>query len=157
MFTRYPMRASRKVVIIVLVLIVVAIFGYSQYLAISLIGAVVIENEFLEKNDAGSIYNIQLEFNNPSLLILNAGKTNFMIFVNDIKTAEGVLDPFVLPPLSKTIAKGTYLEDNETQESQSSTVKISGVTKYDIIFMSIEIPFVYFPSDEQAREFIHQN
>lgn len=151
------MRTSRKVVLVVLVLVVIGIFGYSQYFAISHIGAVVIKNEFLEKNDSGSIYNIQLEFNNPSLVILNAGITDFTIIIDDVKTAEGVLDPFILLPLSKTIANGTYLEGDETHESQSSSVKISGVTKYDIVFFSIEIPFVYFPSDEQAREFIHQN
>jgi hypothetical protein len=153
------MRTSRKAILIVLLLVVAGIFGYSQYIAISHIGAIVTENEFLEKNDFGSIYNIQLEFNNPSLLILSAGKTDFTILVEDIKTAEGVLDPFVLPPLSKTIVRGTYLEDekNGVQESQSSSVKISGITKYDIFFISVEIPFIYFPSDDQAREFIHQN
>ena len=151
------MRTSRKAVIVVLFLAGVAIFGYSQYIAISHIGATVVKNEFLERNNFGSIYNIQLEFNNPSLLILNGGKTDFTIIVEDIKTAEGVLEPFVLLPLSKTIVKGTYLEDDETQESQSSSVKISGITKYDVFFTSIEIPFIYYPSDEQAREFIHQN
>ena len=150
------MRSSRKAILIVLFLIV-GIFGYSQYIAISHIGVIVTENEFLEKNNSGSIYNIQLQFSNPSLLILNAGETNFTIIVEDSKIAEGVLEPFVLPPLSKTIVKGTYLEDNEIQEFQSPSVKISGITKYDIFFTSIEIPFIYYPSDDQAREFIHQN
>lgn len=156
---RYFMRTSRKAILIVLLLIVAGIFGYSQYIAISHIGATVTENKFLEKNDSGSIYDIQLEFNNPSLLILSAGKTDFTIIVEDTKTAEGVLEPFVLPPLSKTAIKGTYLEDgkHEVQESQSSSVKISGITKYNIFFISIEVPFIYFPSDDQAREFIHQN
>ena len=151
------MRTSRKAVLVVLFLVVVAIFGYSQYVAISHIGATVVKNEFLERNNSGSIYNIQLEFNNPSLLILNGGQTDFTIIVEDIKTAEGVLEPFVLLPLSKTTVKGTYLEYDETQKSQSSSVKINGITKYDVFFTSIEIPFIYYPSDEQAREFIHQN
>ena len=152
------MRRSRKALLIVLFL-VVGIFGYSQYIAISHIRVIVTENEFLEKNNSGSVYKIQLEFNNPSLLILNSGQTDFTIIVEDTKTAEGVLEPFVLPPLSKTIVKGTYLEDekHEIQESQSSSVKISGITKYDIFFTSIEVPFIYYPSDDQAREFIHQN
>jgi len=77
--------------------------------------------------------------------------------VEDTKIAEGVLEPFVLPSLSKTTVKGTYLEDDEIQEYKSSSVKISGITKYDIFFTSIEIPFIYYPSDDQAREFIHQN
>ena len=153
------MRASRKAILVALLLAIVGIFGYSQYIAISHIGVIVTKNEFLEKNNSGSMYNIQLEFNNPSLLILSAGKTDFTIIVKDTKTAEGVLEPFVLRPLSKTTVKGTYLEDekHEIQESQSSSVKISGITKYDIFFISIEVPFIYFPSDDQAREFIHQN
>jgi len=36
-------------------------------------------------------------------------------------------------------------------------VKISGVTKYDLLVTSIDVPFVYYPTEEQAREFIHQN
>ena len=151
------MRTSRKAILVVLFLAVAGIFGYSQYIAISHIGVIVTENEFLEKNNSGSIYNIQLQFSNPSLLILNAGETDFTIIVEDIKIAEGVLEPFVLPSLSKTTVKGTYLEDDEIQEYQSSSVKISGITKYDIFFTSIEIPFIYYPSDDQAREFIHQN
>ena len=151
------MRTSRKVILAVLFLVVAGIFGYSQYIAISHIGVIVTENEFLEKNNSGSIYNIQLQFSNPSLLILNAGKTDFTIIVEDTKIAEGVLEPFVLPSLSKTIVKGTYLEDDKIQENQSSSVKISGIIKYDIFFTSIEIPFIYYPSDDQAREFIHQN
>jgi len=151
------MRPSKKAILIILFLGVIGIFGYSQYIAISHIGVIVTENEFLEKNNFGSIYNIQLQFSNPSLLILNAGETNFTIIVEDTKIAEGVLEPFILPSLSKTIVKGTYLEDNQIQEPQSSSVKISGITKYDIFFTSIEIPFIYYPSDDQAREFIHEN
>jgi len=151
------MRRSSKAILIILFLIIAVIIGYSQYIAISHIGVIVTENEFLEKNNSGSIYNIQLQFNNPSLLILNAGETNFTIIVEDTKIAEGVLEPFVLPSLSKTIVKGTYLEDDKIQKSQSSSVKINGITKYDIFFTSVEIPFIYYPSDDQAREFIHQN
>ena len=28
--------------------------------------------------------------------------------------------------------------------------------KYDIILTTIDVPFVFYPTDEQAREFIHQ-
>ena len=61
--------------------------------------------------------------------------------------------------MSKTTVNGIYLKEDLTkiEENQSPTVKISGITKYDIFFTSLEIPFIYFPSDDQAREFIHQN
>lgn len=152
------MSASKKVIIVILFL-GIGIFGYSQYISASNIGVVVTENEFVEKNDNISIYNVQLEFKNPSLLILNAGETDFTITVEDIKIADGVLEPFVLSSMSKATVNGVYQKEISTkiEERQSQTVKISGITKYDVFFTSLEIPFIYFPSDDQAREFIHQN
>ena len=152
------MRASKKFVLVILFL-GIGVFGYSQYIAASNIGVVVTENDFLEKKDTISVYNVQLEFENPSLLVLNAGETDFTITVEDTKIADGVLEPFILSSMSKATVNGIYLkeEQKEVEEIQSPTVKISGVTKYDVFFTSLEIPFIYFPSDDQARGFIHQN
>ncbi len=152
------MRVSKKIGIIVLFL-GIGVFGYSQYISASNIGVIVTQNEFLEKKDTVSVYNVQLEFENPSLLILNAGETDFTITVEDTKIAVGVLEPFILSSMSKASVNGIYLKEDliEMEESQSPTVKISGITKYDVFFTSLEIPFIYFPSDDQAREFIHQN
>ena len=152
------MRASKKLGIVVLIF-GIGIFGYSQYISASNIGVIVTQNEFLEKKDTVSVYNVQLEFENPSLLVLNAGETDFTITVEDTKIADGVLEPFILSSMSKVSVNGIYLKEEltEMEETQSPTVKISGITKYDIFFTSLEIPFIYYPSDEQAREFIHQN
>ena len=152
------MRASKKIGIIVLFL-GIGVFGYSQYISASNIGVIVTQNEFLEKKDTVSVYNVQLEFENPSLLILNAGETDFTITVEDTKIADGVLEPFILSSMSKASVNGIYLKEDliEMEENQSPTVKISGITKYDVFFTSLEIPFIYYPSDDQAREFIHQN
>ena len=152
------MRTSKKF-LLVIVILGIGIFGYSQYIAASNIGVIVTENEFLEKKDSISVYNVELEFENPSLLVLNAGETDFTITIEDKKIADGVLEPFILSSMSKTTVNGKYLKDEQTKmkEDQSPSVKISGITKYDMFFTSLEIPFIYFPSDEQAREFIHQN
>ena len=152
------MRASKKVILGVL-FFGIGLFGYSQYISVSNIGVIVTENEFLEKKDTVSVYNVQLEFENPSLLVLNAGETDFTITVEDTKIADGVLEPFILSSMSKATVNGIYLKEDLTkiEKNQSPTVKISGITKYDIFFTSLEIPFIYFPSDDQAREFIHQN
>jgi len=152
------MKASKKIGIIVLFL-GIGVFGYSQYISASNIGVIVTQNEFLEKKDTVSVYNVQLEFENPSLLILNAGETDFTITVEDTKIADGVLEPFILSSMSKASVNGIYLKEDliEMEENQSPTVKISGITKYDVFFTSLEIPFIYYPSDDQAREFIHQN
>ncbi len=152
------MRSSKKVILVIL-FFSIGVFGYSQYISASNIGVIVTENEFLEKRDTVSVYNVQLEFENPSLLVLNAGETDFTITVDNTKIADGVLEPFILSSMSKTTVNGIYLKEDLTkiEENQSPTVKISGITKYDIFFTSLEIPFIYFPSDDQAREFIHQN
>jgi len=152
------MRALKKVSIIILFL-GIGVFGYSQYISASNIEVIVTENEFLEKKDNVSVYNIQLEFENPSLLVLNAGETDFTITDEDTKIADGVLEPFILSSMSKASVNGIYLKEDLTdvEENQSPTVKISGITKYDVFFTTLEIPFIYFPSDDQAREFIHQN
>jgi hypothetical protein len=101
---------------------------------------------------------MQLEFNNPSLLVLSAGKTDFIISVEDEKIGDGVLEPFVLPAMSKALVDGVYKSDKKYSDSENTpVVKISGVTKYDVFFTSLDVPFVYYPTEDQAREFIQQN
>jgi len=152
------MRTSKKVILVIL-FFGIGVFGYSQYIAALNIGVIVTENEFLEKTDTVSIYNVQLEFENPSLLVLNAGETDFTITVEDTKIADGILEPFILSSMSKVTVNGIYQKEDpiKIEENQSPTIKISGITKYDVFFTSLEIPFIYFPTDDQAREFIHQN
>ena len=149
---------GRKKTLLIVFFIGIGAFGYSQYASATQIGVTVTQNELLEKTDSGSVYNVQLEFTNPSLLVLNAGETDFSIIVEDTKVADGVLEPFILPSMSKVNVKGTYVEENNLESTQeSSHVSINGVTKYDVFFTSIDVPFVYIPSEDQAREFIHQN
>ena len=152
------MRKGKKGLIVFLIL-GIGLFGYSQYASATQIGVIITESELLTENENGATYNVELEFNNPSLLMLNAGKTNFIISVEDEKVADGVLEPFVLPALSKVVVEGTY-QTNKSQENNNdeiSPVTISGITKYDLFFTSLDVPFIYFPPEEQAREFIHQN
>ena len=136
----------------------IGIFAYSQYAAAYLIDVKVTENKLLNEADSGATYNVQLEFNNPSLLLLNAGETDFEITVDKEKIADGVLDPFILPAMGKVTVDGEYLKDKNSKlnDEEFSDVVISGVTKYDVFFTSIDVPFVYFPTEDQAREFIHQ-
>jgi hypothetical protein len=152
------MRKGKKGLIVFLIL-GIGLFGYSQYASATQIGVIITESELLTENENGATYNVELEFNNPSLLMLNAGKTNFIISVEDEKVADGVLEPFVLPALSKVVVEGTF-QTNKSPENNNdgiSPVTISGITKYDLFFTSLDVPFIYFPPEEQAREFIHQN
>jgi len=90
------------------------------------------------------------------LLILTAGETEFFIISNDEIIGKGNLESFTLQPLDSSYVKGTFHTDVNSDD-ESPSVKISGVTKYDMIITSIDVPFVYYPTEEQAREFIHQN
>jgi len=150
------MKSSKKVGLIVFFVLGMSIFGYSQYASASQIEVSVTQSELLSENEKGSNYNIELQFENPSLLILTAGDTEFFIIANNKMVGAGQLEPFTLQPLGSSFVKGTFHTDSNV-DGESQSVKISGVTKYDIFFTSIDVPFVYYPTEEQAREFIHQN
>ncbi len=150
------MKSSKKVGLIVLFVLGMSIFGYSQYASASQIGVSVTQSELLNENEKGSNYNIELQFENPSLLILTAGDTEFFIIANNKMVGAGQLESFTLQPLGSSYVKGTFHTDSNI-DGESQSIKISGVTKYDVFFTSIDVPFVYYPTEEQAREFIHQN
>ena len=76
------MRKGKKSLIVLLIL-GMGLFGYSQYAFATQIGVIITQSELLTENENGATYNVELEFSNPSLLILNAGKTNFIISVED--------------------------------------------------------------------------
>ncbi len=150
------MKSSKKVVIIMI--IVAGLFGYSQYASASQIGVIIVDSTILSEDERGSTQNLKLEFNNPSLLTLTAGETEFVIYVDDKRVGDGTLEAFVLPALGKSLVDGTFQTDTTNQsENDAPVVKISGVTTYDILFTSIDVPFVYYPTENQAREFIHHN
>ena len=150
------MEKSKKVIIVVIVIGII-IFGYSQYVLVSQIEVSVIKSDLIEKTEQFSSYNVHLKFKNPSLLILTAGETDFFVMVDGETVGEGNLDPFVLPIMSEKDVSGTFQTDPDTETHEGSIVKISGITKYDVLFSTVDVPFVFYPNEEQAREFIHQN
>ncbi len=148
------MKSSKKGGLIVLFILGMSIFGYSQYASASQIEVSITHSELLNETEKGSNYNIELRFENPSLLTLTAGETEFFVIVNDEMVGKGNLEPFTLQPLDSSYVNGIFYTDSNTDE-ESKTVKITGITKYDLIVTSIDIPFVYYPTEEQASEFIH--
>lgn len=149
------MKRSRKIAIIVFV-IAMSIFGYSQYAAATKIGVIVTESNLIEKTNQGSSYNVKLEFDNPTLLMLTAGETDFFVFANNEPIGKGKLEPFSLPPLDSKLVNGRFQTDSDIDSEETPKMKISGVTKYDMLLSTIDVPFVFYPTEEQAREFIHQ-
>ena len=150
------MKPAKKAGIVVLSLLGIGIFGYSQYASASQIGVSISQSELLDETESGADYDVELRFENPSLLIMTAGETEFFVMNGDETIGKGQLEPFTLYPLDSTFVKGTFHTDSNTNE-ESQSVKITGVTKYDLVVASIDVPFAYYPTQEQASEFIHQN
>ena len=149
------MKSSKKKTTIVLFLLFVSILGYSQYQSASEISVNISENTIINEDKNNLNYKIELEFKNPSLLTLSAGETEFFIFYDNEIIGKGNLESFTLYPISNSHVKGTFTTDQKSDESKS--VKISTIIKYDLFGTSIEIPFDYYPTDEQTRKFIQQN
>ena len=145
---------SSKSGLIILFVLGMSIFGYSQYASASQIEISMTQSELLIEDEKGAKYNIELEFVNPSLLLLTAGETEFFVIINDEMVGKGQLESFTLQPLESSNVKGIFHTDSNNDESKS--VKITGIMKYNIILTTIDVPFVFYPTDEQAREFIHQ-
>ena len=149
------MKVLNKKSTIVLFLLFVSILGYSQYQSASEISVNISENMIINEDEDNLNYKIELEFKNPSLLTLPAGETEFFIFYNNKIIGKGNLESFTLYPISSSHVKGTFTTDQKSDELKS--VKISAITKYNLLGISIEIPFDYYPTDEQTRKFIQQN
>ena len=150
------MVSSRKSGLVVFLILVFGIFGYSQYASASQIEINIVNTELINEDNYGSNYHVELEFRNPSLLVLNAGETKFYLVTDNHTKGEGTLQPFTLQPLESSYASGTF-HTNSDEDDSSESIKITGTTKYNVLFANIEIPFVFYPSEEQAREFIDQD
>jgi len=146
------MTSLKKKSVIILFFILVGFLGYSQIQSASEISVNLSDNAIINENEKESNYEIELEFKNPSLLTLPAGKTEFFVFYDDEVVGEGYLESFTLYPISTSFVKGTFTTNSNSDESKS--VKISGITKYDLLITSINVPFDYYPNEEQTRKFI---
>ena len=149
------MKSSKKKNAIILFLLLTSILGYLQYQSVSEISVNISENTIINEDKNNLNYKIELEFENPSLLTLPVGETEFFIFYDSKIIGKGNLASFTLYPISNSHVSGTFATDQKSDELKS--VKISAITKYDLFGTSIEIPFNYYPTDEQTRKFIQQN
>ena len=101
-----------------------------------------------------------LQFQNPSLFPITVGKTDFIISINDENLGTGMLQPFVIPPMGKIASSTQFnaynavLHKYDKIETVPNT-KLTGISKYEIISVSVNVPFIYYPTESEAREFIH--
>lgn len=153
---------KRAKIALCLIVVAVGIFGYVQYLSASHLHVAIVQSKVVQKTDQGTLYNLKLEFNNPSLLILNVGQTDFDVWANGENLGNGVLQPSVIPAMGKTVTQTPFLADNTVlnkydQGNSIPSLKLTGTSKYDFLFTSVKIPFTYYPTQQEAREFIHGN
>jgi LEA14-like dessication related protein len=154
------MERRSKVIIIVCVIAAVGLFGYSQYLSVTHLSISILESKVVQRNDNNSLYNMTLQFKNPSLLPLNVGKTDFIISINDETLGKGTLQPLMIQSLGKTDSQTPFLADNIVlhkydTNSNVPSIKLTGTSKYEIWIISVNVPFTYYPTQQEAREFIH--
>ena len=146
------MTSLKKRSAVILFFLLIGIIGYSQFQSASEISVDLYENTIINENQNEIDYEIELKFENPSLLTLPAGKTEFFVSYDDEIVGKGNLESFTLYPLSTSSVEGTFTANTSSDESKS--VKISGVIKYDLLVTSIDVPFDYYPNEEQTRKFI---
>lgn len=145
---------------LVIVIIGIGAFGYFQYLSVTHLHVSIADSKIIERTSDGTLYNIQLEFKNPSLLILNVGKTDFLISIEGQNLGAGILQPSTIPAMGNLVTKTPFLADNAVldkynKNSNVPSIKLTGTTQYNLLFTSINIPFTYYPTQDEARAFIH--
>ena len=146
------MTSLKKKSAVILFFLLIGIIGYSQIQSASQISVELYENTIINENQNEADYEIKLKFENPSLLTLPAGKTEFFVSYDDEIVGKGNLESFTLYPLSTNLVQGTFTTNTSSDESK--LVKISGIIKYDLLVTSIDVPFDYYPNEEQTRKFI---
>lgn len=147
------MERTRKVAIIA-VMVGIGVFGYIQYAWASQMEVVITQSELVEKTEHGSHYNVELQFDNPSLLMLAVGESEFFVAAGDETIGKGQLESFVLPAMGTILVNGSFQTETELDRDDPPTLKITGLTKYDMLITAIEIPFVFYPTEEQTRKFV---
>ena len=153
-------RRSKAVIIAVCVVAAVGIFAYSQYMSATHLSISILESKIIQRNDNNSLYNMTLQFQNPSLLPINVGQTDFVISINGENLGTGTLQALVIPPIGKIASQAPFTADNTIlhkydKSNNVPNVKLTGTSKYGISIISVNVPFTYYPTEQEAREFIH--
>jgi len=153
-------RKSKVSIIVISVIVVLTIFVYLQYVSATQLHVSMKSSKIVERTNDGTLYSINLEFENSSFMILNVGRTDFIISVEGENLGAGVLEPTIIPANGKSIVEAPFLADNTVldkyeQSEDSPSLRLDGTIAYNLLFTTLKIPFTYFPTQEEAREFIH--
>ena len=153
-------RKSKIAIIVISIIAVLAIFGYLQYASATQLHVSMKSSKIIERTSEGTLYSINLEFENSSFMILNVGRTDFIISVEGENLGAGILEPTIIPANGKSIVETPFLADNTVldkyeQKENSPSLRLDGTIAYNLLFTTLKIPFTYYPTQEEAREFIH--
>jgi LEA14-like dessication related protein len=153
------MEKRTKIIVISIIVAAVGVFGFIQYLSVSQLHVTIIQSKVVDRTSQGTLYNLQLQFNNPSLLFLTVGRTSFAVSANGENLGNGVLQPSVIPAMGKTVAQTPFLADTAVLDKYNNTnnvpsLVLTGSSQYDVLFTTVSIPFTYYPTQDQARAFI---
>lgn len=153
-------RKSKIAIIVISIIAVLAIFGYLQYASATQLHVSMTSSKIIERTSEGTLYSINLEFENSSFMILNVGRTDFIISVEGENLGAGILEPTIIPANGKSIVETPFLADNTVldkyeQKENSPSLRLDGTIAYNLLFTTLKIPFTYYPTQEEAREFIH--
>jgi LEA14-like dessication related protein len=153
-------KRSKAVIITVCIIAALGIFAYSQYLSATHLSISILESKAIQRNDNNSLYYMTLQFRNPSLLPINVGKTDFVISINDENLGTGTLQPLVIPSMGEIASQAPFTADNAVLDKYNKSdvipkIKLTGTSKYEIAIISVNVPFTYYPTEQEAREFIH--
>ncbi|HET7337882.1 MAG TPA: hypothetical protein VFJ23_08325 [Candidatus Nitrosotalea sp.] len=153
-------RRSKVIIIAVCIVAAIGIFAYSQYMSATHLSISILESKIIQRNDNNSLYNMTLQFQNPSLLPINVGQTDFVISINGENLGTGTLQALVIPPIGKIASQAPFTADNTILHKYDKSdsvpnVKLTGTSKYGISIISVNVPFTYYPTEQEAREFIH--
>jgi len=155
-------RRSKGIIIAVCIVAALGVFAYSQYLSATHLSISILESKIIQRNADNSLYNMTLQFQNPSLLPINVGQTDFVISINNENLGTGTLEPLLIPPMGKIASPTPFIADNKILDKYNKSdtvpnVKLTGTSKYGISVISVNVPFTYYPTEQEAREFIHSS
>ena len=125
-----------------MVVIALGAFGGWQYVAATGISVSVEGSELIRSGEGGSTYALSIAVENPTVLPISVGKTDFVVREDGRDVGSGTIEAFVMPVMGSATVDGEYLLEAGASQGGSS-VRIVGVTAYDVLFASISIPFEY--------------
>jgi len=142
-------RPSRRRVAIMAVVALGALGGW-QYVAATGISVSIEGSELLGSDERGSVYALTVAVENPTIIPIAVGKTDFVVVEGGSDVGSGTIEAFVMPAMGSATAGGEYLLEAGAGGG-GDAARIVGVTSYDVLFVSISIPFEY----DTAIGFIH--